>query len=160
MRFTAIMVGLVVALGATGATAGPAQKATGGVRFVTDVANGQTEGDEAMVAFNAQASGPKGQVQVRVTRPGTGELVQQWHGEVDCYAQAGSTATFSGQVTRLVLGTNTNEGMYFKLTATDGGEGKNAAPDRFAMQRRDTPRDCTTALATNEDFAGNIQVHG
>ena len=160
MRLTAIMVGLVLALGASSAMAAPAEKATGGVRFITDVAQGETEGNEAMVSFNAQSNGPKGQVQVRVTRPSTGELVQQWHGEVDCYSQVGSTATFSGEVTKLTLGTNSNEGMYFKLTATDGGEGKNAAPDEFAMQRRATPQACTTALQTNQDFAGNIQVHG
>jgi hypothetical protein len=160
MRFTAIVMGLVLALGASSALAGPAQKATGGVRFITDVAQGQTEGDEAMVSFNAQANGPKGQIQVRVTRPSTGELVQRWHGEVDCYMQTGSTATFSGRVTKLELGTNTNEGMFFKLTATDGGEGRNAAPDEFAMQRRMTDPGCAQPFMTNTNFAGNIQVHG
>ena len=159
MRALAVVLGVAMALTANAAFAGSAEQTTGGMRWTTVVPEGQTEGDEAHVAFNADADG--GQVQVRVVRPSTGELVQRWHGTVDCYWQSGNMATVSCQVTNLLLGANTNEGPYFVFTATDGGEGRKAAPDTFGMTRRAIPQLCVNRIVTSQpNAAGNIQVHG
>ncbi|MGH2685468.1 MAG: hypothetical protein ACRDJP_08390 [Actinomycetota bacterium] len=159
MRALAVVLGVAMALTANAAFAGSAQKTTGGMRWTTVVPEGQTEGDEAHAAWNADADG--GQVQVRVVRPSTGELVQRWHGTVDCYWQSGNIATVGGHVTNLLLGTNTNEGPYFIFTVTDGGEGKNAAPDKFGMTRRDVPQLCPNRIVPSQpNAAGNVQVHG
>jgi hypothetical protein len=160
MKKVAVVVGLAMVLGAGAAHAGGAQKATGGVSWVTFPAADQTEGDEAHLSFNAHADGPKGQVQVRVVRPSTGELVQRWHGTVDCYHQDGNMVVVRGEVTNLTLGANTNEGRYFLFIAVDNGEGKNAPPDEFGMRRDAAPLECDRVLLTRQQVAGNIQVHG
>ena len=156
MKKVAILTGLVMALGASTALAAPAQKATGGIHFLS------AGTFPTHVAFNAQPTddGAKGQVELRGTEP-DGSLWQRFHGIVDCYDQVGSTAMMTGEVTQLELGTNTNQAMFFQIRVTDNGEGKNAAPDTINFVRRATPfSSCEATLATQPVVGGNLKVHG
>lgn len=71
-------------------------------------------------------------------------------------------ARFSGEVTQLELGTNTNTREYFVITVLDNGQGAKATgPDMIHHRRDSDPIDCETdgQQPISTVTGGNLRAH-
>lgn len=154
----ALLIAAVFVAGALPATAQSGPKATGGVNFVTAIG---AEAHASFVAIGDELDA-KGQVQVKNHGGVT------FHGEVDCYYQAGNLARFNGPITRFSgenLPGNTQGTDYFEITVVDAGE-PGRAGDLISVQRfpnrtgQVDPGSCSLGRdALQPVMSGNLQVH-